>query len=182
MGLLAETSSIIFGFFTHLVETGILKEGHWPAVHVYSLSRVWPQSWARELRFKTETLDLGLVLTLMCTQGHKNGFQVEEPVWNLAQVFVPSVKIQEWSSATKKKKKFLISVLSISWSLIQSEIVEDCQVLQAHLFSCKIQGIRNIWKCIKKNCYQDIISLVIEGHLKSAGSLNQAGRLLRYFC
>lgn len=100
-------SSIIFGFFTHLVETGILKEGHWPAVHVYSLSRVWPQSWARELRFKTETLDLGLVLTLMCTQGHKNGFQVEEPVWNLAQVFVPSVKIQEWSSATKKKKSFL---------------------------------------------------------------------------
>lgn len=84
---------MICNFITQLVETGNLEEGFSSSVTVSPPGDVWLRTEARELGFKTETLDF--MLTLTCMWDQENGFHEEEPVWILAQILVPSIKAQE---------------------------------------------------------------------------------------
>lgn len=97
-----ETFSMVCNFITHLVETRTLEEGFSSSVPVSPPGNVWLRTWARELRFKSETSDL--MLTFMCMWEQENGFHETEPVWILAHILVPSIMARDWSGALKKTK------------------------------------------------------------------------------
>lgn len=145
-----ETFSMVCNFITHLVETRTLEEGFSSSVPVSPPGNVWLRTWARELRFKSETSDL--MLTFMCMWEQENGFHETEPVWILAHILVPSIMARDWSGALKKtknqtKQRFLISVFLFLCSPVSISCQSskwDCQVLQEHLFSSKTQSIRKI--------------------------------------